>query len=34
MLLIRDMGETVNDAIDTLRNLFRRDKRDADEDNE
>ena len=32
--MIRDFGGTVNDAIDTLRNLFRRDKRDADEDNE
>merc|ERR1712117_384136 len=27
---IRDFGETVNDAIDTLRNLFRN-KRDADD---
>ena len=34
MNLIRDMGETVNDAIDTLRNMFRRDRRDADEDDE
>ena len=30
--MVRDFGETVNDAIDTLRNLFRN-KRDAD-DNE
>ena len=34
MNLIRDMGETVNDAIDTLRGMFRRDRRDADEDDE
>ena len=28
---IRDMGKTVNDVIDTLRGLFRRDKRAAQE---